>query len=131
MMTKSKIHAGIILLTLAAALFFAGCSKPAANAPAGPAVDPRIVGSWKQTDEKITSVETFSADGGYKLTSPINPTVYTGKFEIKNGELTIRVLDATGREMFTNKYRLAALTDDAMTLEQPSGVKSFYRKQNQ
>ena len=89
----------------------------------------KIVGTWKNVDEKITAVETFSANGNYTLKSPINPKTFSGKYEISDNLLTINFLDENGRKQFDNKYKIIDLSDGSMTLELPDGTKMSYRKQ--
>lgn len=90
--------------------------------------DSKIVGTWENVDKRITAIETFSANGHYTLTSPINPTTFTGEYTIKNNNLQIDFLNEKGKKMFDNKYKIIELTDDSMVLELQDGTKMSYRK---
>lgn len=107
-----------LILMVIASFGFMACAKS----------DSKIVGTWENVDKKITAVETFSSNGHYTLTSPINPTTFSGEYRIKDNNLQIDFLNEKGKKIFDNKYKIIELTDDSMVLELQDGTRMSYRK---
>jgi hypothetical protein len=87
----------------------------------------KIVGAWEREDKKINATEIFSAGGDYAISNPA--ITFTGKYEIKDGVLIIRILNKDGSfNQFDSKYKIIEITDDAMIYESLDGTKLSYKK---
>ena len=89
----------------------------------------KIVGKWERVDRKIDATETFLANGDYSISNPA--ITFTGKYEIKDGILIIKISDKDGRlNPFDSKYKIIEITDDSMLYQSQDGTKMNYRKLN-